>query len=283
MESEIGETEIPANNQRVAIRNASMAQNDLSRSLHSLKIRWIVCLVSGALFTISRIASGGVSLTGFMFALVGFVYSISCLIGQMKLLRNLKGVGVRANYWYALMLAGLIFLFFGVAIEVGCFLLYVRRIYGRLNKTPAISVAPTPSDSNHNELEVDSQSSKFGDFNASRTLDSDIKRMNGWKRIGIIASVVWVLCAGAYTFHNVEQADIQMTSTTQLACDEANPHDTDKCYREAMDSATRQLPYEREEAAIVALVPVPFAWAAAYLLLFLVRWVRKGFRAESAQ
>jgi hypothetical protein len=161
-------------------------QDDLSHSLHSLKIRWIVCLVSALLFGISRLASGGVSLLGILFALIGFIYSIFCLIAQMKILRNLKGVGVRANYWYALMLMGLIFLFFGVAIEVGCFLLYVRRISRRLDKTPAMSGAPPPSDSNEDEWEVDlgeddnkfitrSTSTKLDGFNESVTLDSDIE------------------------------------------------------------------------------------------------------------
>jgi hypothetical protein len=165
-----------------------MAQDDLSRSLHSLKIRWIVCLVSAVLFGISQLSSGGISPAGILFALIGFVYSIACLISQIKLLRNLKGVGVRCNYWYALMLVGLIFLFFGVAIEVGCFLLYLRRVYRRLDKTPAMAVAPPPSDSSDSEFQVDSDEddNEFQvDLGADAkqcgayqyvTLDSDIKR-----------------------------------------------------------------------------------------------------------
>ena len=131
---EIREMEIPANRQRVLIQTGDMAAADLSRALHSIKIRWIVCLVSAMLLGVSGLSSGGVSLLGMLlFALIGVVYSISCLIRQMKVLRNLKGLGVQANYWYVLMLVGLIFLFFGIVIEVGCFLLYGRRIYRRLS------------------------------------------------------------------------------------------------------------------------------------------------------
>ena len=31
------------------------------------------------------------------------------------------------------------------------------------------------------------------------------------------------------------------------------------------------------EAAVVAFVPVPLGWGFAYLVLFLVRWVKRGF------
>lgn len=110
--------------------------DDLSLSFRSLKIRWVVCVVSAILFSIFRLADGGdgglMLVFAWVFALTGFVYSISCLIRQMKILRNLKGRGVQANYWYVLMLVGLVFLFYGIAVEVGCFLLYGRGINRRL-------------------------------------------------------------------------------------------------------------------------------------------------------
>jgi hypothetical protein len=122
---------VPHNNPPEAIPKTDILADDLSLSFRSLKVRWIVCLVSAILFSIFRL-SDGVSLLMLLFALIGFVYSISCIIRQMKILRNLKGKGVQANYWYVLMLVGLLFLFYGIVIEVGCFLLYGRGINRRL-------------------------------------------------------------------------------------------------------------------------------------------------------
>jgi hypothetical protein len=45
----------------------------------------------------------------------------------------------------------------------------------------------------------------------------------------------------------------------------------------ADDSLALALTNAREEAALVAFVPVPLGWGFAYLLFFLVRWVKRGF------
>jgi hypothetical protein len=71
-------------------------------------------------------------------------------------------------------------------------------------------------------------------------------KLNGWKRIGIIASVVWILGAGVYTYDSeMDRANDYITSTF-LNC-ESN------------------------------WVGAGDAWGFAYLVLFIVRWVKRGF------
>lgn len=65
-------------------------------------------------------------------------------------------------------------------------------------------------------------------------------KINGWQRIGIIASVGWVL------FASWKFLPIQSTNDLPLI-------------------------------AIVVFVPIPLAWGAIYLVLFLIRWVYRGF------
>ena len=38
----------------------------------------------------------------------------------------------------------------------------------------------------------------------------------------------------------------------------------------------------RQEATIVAFVPVLFAWGFVYLVLFLFGWVKRGFQTEAS-
>ena len=85
------------NNPPEAIPKTDILADDLSLSFRSLKVRWIVGFVSAFLFSIFRL-SNGVSLLTLLFALIGFVYSISCIIRQMKILRILKGKGLQSNY-----------------------------------------------------------------------------------------------------------------------------------------------------------------------------------------
>jgi len=103
-------------------------------------------------------------------------------------------------------------------------------------------------------------------------------KLNGWKRIGIIASVVWILGAGVYTFKVTNDADIKAASGLTLSCEEAhNWRGSDECDKRSTAYLAEVAPYEPIKAALVAFVPVPLGWGFVYLVLFLVRWVKRGF------
>lgn len=103
-------------------------------------------------------------------------------------------------------------------------------------------------------------------------------KLNGWKRIGIVASVAWILGAGAYTLIVVEDADIKAASGLTLSCEEAqNWRGSPECDKRSTDYLAESSYHERIDAAVVAFVPVPVGWGFAYLILFPVRWVKHGF------
>jgi hypothetical protein len=163
-------------------------------------------------------------------------------------------------------------------------------------------------------------------------------KLNGWKRIGIIASVIWIIGVGAYTYDSeIDQASLPI-SRTYLSCDSAAKAPTSRdvldqiaagntggqpplprkapdsapepgtvsadslpvtpppgytvevpvppgavladsrdCHKQAEDSLTLAVKNARLDASLVALVPVPLGWGITYLILFLVRWVKRGF------
>jgi hypothetical protein len=107
-------------------------------------------------------------------------------------------------------------------------------------------------------------------------------KINGWQRIGILASVVWMVGAFFYTITQEQRVLGQLNAELHASCFEsANRHDDKAAWQACEDSSVRQmmsdLKQERVEAATVALVPVPLAWGFAYLALFLMRWVKRGF------
>ena len=110
-------------------------------------------------------------------------------------------------------------------------------------------------------------------------------KLNGWKRIGIIASVVWILGAGLYTYDSQIENDSRSIASTHIECDsnlagktgDAWEKGFDECDKRADDSLALTITNARLAAALVALVPVPPGWGFAYLVLFLVRWVKHGF------
>lgn len=110
-------------------------------------------------------------------------------------------------------------------------------------------------------------------------------KLNGWTRLGIIASVLWTPAAWVHTFDSEADRASASIASTHVACDDSlagGPGDArtkgfNECNKQADDSLALALTNARLDATFVALVPVPLAWGFAYLALFLVRWVKRGF------
>ncbi len=102
-------------------------------------------------------------------------------------------------------------------------------------------------------------------------------RLNRWKQIGVIASVVWILGAGGYTYYS-ETKDIEhlASSVTQecLTTLTNEPGRSAECANRG-DSFRKSLPKVKYIALGVAVIPVPLVWGLAYLVLFVVRWARR--------
>jgi hypothetical protein len=131
-------------------------------------------------------------------------------------------------------------------------------------------------------------------------------KLNGWKRIGIVVSVVWILGAGTYTYHSqMDQASL-LIGEAYLSCGSAagaplprkTPDsapepgtvpvppgavaaDSVDCHKQAEDSFAAAVKNARLDAALAALVPVPLGWGFTYLVLFIVGWVTRGFAQPS--
>lgn len=112
-----------------------------------------------------------------------------------------------------------------------------------------------------------------------------VPMLNGWKRIGIIASVVWILGAGVRTYDSESNSAIEGSASTHVTCDsnlagesgDAWTKGFDECNKRADGLLAEEIANARFDAAIVAFVPVPLGWGLVYLILFLVRWVKRGF------
>ena len=106
-----------------------------------------------------------------------------------------------------------------------------------------------------------------------------------WKRIGIVASVVWILGAGIYTLKVTSDQDVRTAVWAERTClDIQNGQDPDnKCEKRRNDYLDETLPNDRIAAAIVAFVPVALVWGFIYLVLFLVRWITRAATAHPSR
>ena|ERR1700676_926914 len=109
-------------------------------------------------------------------------------------------------------------------------------------------------------------------------------KLNGWKRLGIVASTVWILGAGTCTYSAARDADIKFAVETEDACETATgqanfPHFSPArdCHQESIHYINVTLLDAEIGAALMAFIPVPMGWGFVYLILFLVRWITRGF------
>lgn len=105
--------------------------------------------------------------------------------------------------------------------------------------------------------------------------------MRGWGRLGIVLSVVWALAVFFYVrSRDIEQAR-NFSSFVYSTCSEAKSAAKDYEFRECSERASKgYLDYDPglSNAAIAALLPIPFMWLAAWLVVAVTRWVVRGFR-----
>ena len=110
-------------------------------------------------------------------------------------------------------------------------------------------------------------------------------RLNGWKRIGIIVSVAWIFSAGIFVYNKEDflyayqvVAAVPACKALDAAGGDAYVSPSDECKQGKVDFLNAFNDRVLEVAA-ATFIPVPLGWGVAYLILFLVNWVRRGFNA----
>ena len=126
-------------------------------------------------------------------------------------------------------------------------------------------------------------------------------RLGGWQRFGIVLSVVWALGA-AYSWlsFQTQEADDAAAFASRVCnklADEAaqrnwvwqhDPNypnhnealedaDISKCSEETLETYAIYQQHKWGNSALAALVPLPFAWLLAYIVIVVVRWIKRGF------
>ena len=140
-----------------------------------------------------------------------------------------------------------------------------------------------------------------------------VKRLGGWHRIGITASILW-LVVGAFWGYKVGDLEgyravvywrsdcIANNGVTEWDRDGKPINGPPQAYTDGLLD-----PYTRERhgvsdwciqqsnrlwpavnrntwttTALYALVPIPFGWLTAYGIIVLVRWIRTGFKVPTS-
>jgi hypothetical protein len=108
-------------------------------------------------------------------------------------------------------------------------------------------------------------------------------RLGGWQRIGIVASLIWVIGAGFYQ----HQSDVDEAASEALSVQQrctiayANAAAEGKCGQVALAMQDLYMTKDLKNVVFVALLPILPVWLLAYGVSGIFRWIRAGFRPNA--
>lgn len=109
--------------------------------------------------------------------------------------------------------------------------------------------------------------------------------MNGWQRIGVVSSVLWILGAGLYQRSSDMKQAAEMGGWAMDVCNRAESAkgstDFSRCSGEFDTMFHTFAEGSWGNVAIVALAPIPLAWLLVYIVVWLTRWIRRGFAGQA--
>jgi hypothetical protein len=123
---------------------------------------------------------------------------------------------------------------------------------------------------------------------------SPMKRLNGWQRIGVVLSVAWIIGGWLWFLHLETEAAVAPSANYMRMCGEiyqnGDPADQHRYERneKCMEKA-KAIPFLHTDeenmisAAIQTFVLLGLAWLLVYILVWIGRWVRTGFKQSTSQ
>ena len=96
-------------------------------------------------------------------------------------------------------------------------------------------------------------------------------RLNEWQRIGIVLSVLWAIVGGLWGYTHI----VSPMKDEINRCLQVHPANSDEvnCWR----LYAPQLVKTKYITLAIALFPIPVAWLLVYIVVWTMRWIRRGF------
>jgi hypothetical protein len=103
-------------------------------------------------------------------------------------------------------------------------------------------------------------------------------KLNGWQRIGVVASALWAI--GAAIYERSSQVS-EATTFHKSALSNCLPEFTGACIDAAHENYRSLLSLDfvsMSNIVFVAIGPVLLGWFLAYLIVKTIRWIKAGFQ-----
>jgi hypothetical protein len=103
-------------------------------------------------------------------------------------------------------------------------------------------------------------------------------RLNGWRRTGITLSVLWVLCVSMWFYQHIPEVNSPGIASIYLQCIGQPNAKRRECRARAEWFGEEARSELQAGWPLVALGPILILWPLIYVLVWTVRWIRRGFQ-----
>jgi hypothetical protein len=111
-----------------------------------------------------------------------------------------------------------------------------------------------------------------------------LNRLNGWNRIGLILTIIWLVGFPLYENGKREETRIRLASYSYRTCiEESVKHNDHRDCSRVFEDEYRKMNSSADglkEYFFFSVVIATIAWIIIYLVIYVVWWVIRGFRAE---
>jgi hypothetical protein len=108
-----------------------------------------------------------------------------------------------------------------------------------------------------------------------------MKILNGWQRIGVVMSFIWMIIGGLWAYRDTNITAYNSREVVYSFCKSDTPNPTFeylvRCRKESDEIYEKVIKNRTENVIIVAFLPLPFLWVFVYLIILMLKWVRNGF------
>ena len=103
-------------------------------------------------------------------------------------------------------------------------------------------------------------------------------KANGWVRLGIVATVLWIIGSFVYVSRQTEREGRMWIHEFINTCPNGDQAMSDKCADEGVAAAKAATAPSIiwGETAILSSMVIP-GWLSVIVVLWVIRWVRRGF------
>jgi len=108
-------------------------------------------------------------------------------------------------------------------------------------------------------------------------------RLSGWQRLGIVLSVLWLAGVFGYAFWHHKNEQQTYPRNVLAVCFEYIAPKGGDC-QDLYEKTRREwqlIPFDWRNPTILGVGPLPFIWLGGWLMLIVIRWVRRGYSPQS--